>query len=191
MSPQPKITTGDDQTPTGSEAMAAALSDDWMSQVVQEHEAETAVEELHMGFPSWGDPAFPTLVVTFGVLERERVEKFQRDARKAAKEGASSLHADIALLCEAAQKVWVRRPDTEKLVQVVTAEGTPARLDQNLGNMLKLGEEHNKSSHARMMYLSKRNGVALGAWAVQVAQWMTNTSANVANAVAERELVKG
>lgn len=189
--PQPKITPLPSDAPVGNGATADALDDSWMAEVVQAHEKAAQVEELHMGFPSWGDPAFPTLVVTFGVLERSRVEKFQRDARKATKEGASSVHTDIAFLCEAAQKVWIRRPDTEKLVQVINANGIPARLDQTLGDMLKLSDEDNKNSYSRMMYLSKRNGVAIGAWAVTVAQWMTNTSANVAGAVVEEALVKG
>lgn len=168
-----------------------ALDTSWMEQVVKEHEAQTSIEELHMGFPSWGEPEFPTLVVTFGVLPKKRVEAFQREARRQARKGENSSNTDIMFLCEAARKVWLRRPDTEQLVQVVNGHGVAARLDKTLGDMLHLGEEANKNSHARMMYLAKQNDTALGAWAVQVAQWMTNTSANVANQVLEDVLVKG
>lgn len=181
---QPGDVESDNQT------LHDALDTSWMAQVVQEHEKATEVEELHMGFPSWGDPTFPTLVVTFGVLKKERVEKFQREARKAQRAGKSTSNSDILFLCEAAKAVWLRRPDTEKLIKI-EKDGRPVTLDKNLGDMLGLDDEHNANSHVRMMYLAKGNEVALGAWAVQVAQWMTNTSANVANQVLEDVLVKG
>lgn len=192
MAEDPKITQmkpgevgGDNQS------LADALDDSWMAQVVKEHKEETAAApELHMGFPSWGDPTFPTLVVTFGVLDKKRVEHFQREARKAQRKGESSVNADILFLCEAARKVWLRRPDNEQLIQVKKGD-QPVRLDKNLGEMLKLDDEHNATQLARMMYLADRNEVALGAWAVTVAQWMTNTSATVANQVLEEVLVKG
>lgn len=189
---EPRITPQAIPDPEGPESAAEVLEDNWMAGVVAEHKRETSVVELHMGFPSWGDPDFPTLVVTFGVLERQVVEKFQREARKAAREaGNSPLNAEISFLCNAARKVWIRRPDTDKLVQVKDGDGTPVRLEKKLGEMLKLPDEHNKNTHVRMMYLADDNGIALGAWAMQVAQWMTNTSATIAGAIVERELVKG
>jgi hypothetical protein len=184
-----KVANGDPANPDNT--LADGLESSWMKQVVKEHEKATEIEELHMGFPSWGPPDFPTLVVTFGVMGKKRVEKFQRESRRSARKGESSANTDIMFLCEAARKVWIRRPDTEELVQVVSSQGVPARLDKTLGDMLALTAEQNSNSHARMMYLAKDNDTALGAWAVQVATWMTNTSANVANAVLEDVLVKG
>lgn len=175
--------------PTES-TLEEALEGSWMAQVVQEHEKATDTEELHMGVPSWGPPEFPTLVVTFGVLRKKRVEKFQRESRRAQRKGDSTANTDILFLCEAARKVWIRRPDTDELVQVVK-DGVVAKLDKTLGDMIGLTPEQNENSHVRLMYLAKDNDTALGAWAVQVAQWMTNTSANVANAVLEDVLVKG
>jgi hypothetical protein len=186
----PPIMQPGDIDSDNTQTLDGALEGSWMAQVAEEHEKATEVDELHMGFPSWGPPEFPTLVVTFGVIKKPRLEKYQRDARKAQRKGDSSANSDILFLCEAARKVWVRRPDTEELVQVLK-NGQAVRLDKNLGEMLALAADVNANSHVRMMHLAKDNDTALGAWAVKVATWMTNTSANVADQVLEDILIKG
>lgn len=168
------------------DAIRAAGDLSWMEGVRAERDEAVKVEELHLGFPTWGTTEFPSLVITYGVVSRPELEKFQRQSQKKRKKGETASDIDIEFLVRASRKAWVRSPEDDKLYRV-----PEARLNKALGRALGLDEEKNANSHTLLAYLSKDNGVALGNLAMRVAGWMTNTSAQVAEAVLEDALIEG
>lgn len=172
------------QEPTAADvALEGDLS--WIQQVRKERDERIQDESLTLGMPTWGDPEHPDLAVEFHVIEKDRLEEFQRESRKQRrKKGGSraATEADVRFLCEAATVVKMRRPDTDKLIELRDAKG-PIRLDKRLGALLGLEDEQMSNSMALLMYLVKDNGVALGSMSVTLARWMTNTSREIAEAV--------
>jgi hypothetical protein len=112
-------------------------------------------------------------------VDRDVLEKFQIEARKRKKDPGAGTDIDIKFLCTSAQAVYLRSPETDKLVKIVK-DGQPVRLDKRLSEMLGLDPDgEGKNSHTLVMYLVKSNTVALGSLAVTVATWMANTSREV------------
>jgi hypothetical protein len=113
------------------------------------------------------------------------LEAFLRESRKQQRKKGdqATKTADVRFLCEAAEAVFFRRPDTGKLIRL-TKDGRPVTLNaKTLGEILKLDDEAKKNSVTLLDYLVKGNGIALGNMASTVAKWMTNTSAEVEEAV--------
>jgi hypothetical protein len=151
----------------------------WIARLREARDERVEVETLKLGMPTWGPTERPDLAVEYGVVEREVLEKFQVEARKRKKETGAGTDIDIKFLCEAARAVYLRSPETDKLVKIVKG-GQTIRLDKRLGEMLGLDPDgEGKDSHTLLMYLTKNNTVALGALAVTVATWMANTSREV------------
>lgn len=151
----------------------------WMQRLREQRDERVDVETLKLGMPTWGPTERPDLAVEFGVVEREVLENFQLEARKRKKETGAGTDIDIKFLCASARAVYVRSPETDKLVKV-TKDGRDVRLEKALGEMLGLDPDgEGKNSQTLLMYLVKNNTVALGALAVTVATWMANTSREV------------
>jgi hypothetical protein len=177
-----------DPTPTlpgGAQSDNAAVREagdtdlSWIQRLREERDKRVEIETLKLGVPTWGPTEHPDLAVEFGVVERDLLEKFQLEARKRKKETGAGTDIDIKFLATAAQAVYIRSPETDKLVKIVK-DGQGVRLDKRLGEVLGLDPDaEGKNSHTLVMYLVKNNTVALGALAVTVATWMANTSREV------------
>lgn len=158
----------------------------WIQRVRDERDERVQDESLKLGMPTWGPSDHPDLVIEFGVVPRVQLEHFQREAAKRQRKnkgqpGASE--TDISFLAAACQGVYLRNPETDKLVKL-EKDSLPIRLDKRLADMLALDADGpGKDSHTLALYLVKDNGVALGALALKVAKWMTNTSAEVEDAI--------
>lgn len=181
-----------DPTPTlpdGAQSDNAAIREakdgdlSWIQRLREERDKRVEIETLRLGMPTWGPSDRPDLAVDFGVVEREVLENFQAEARKRKKESGAGTDIDIKFLAAAAQAVYLRSPETEKLIKLVK-DGSAVRLDKRLGEMLGLDPDgEGKNSHTLLMYLVKGNTVALGSLAVTVATWMANTSREVEDEV--------
>lgn len=150
----------------------------WIQRLREQRDERVEVELLKLGMPSWGPPDSPDLAVEYGVVEREVLENFQKEARKRKKDTGAGTDIDIKFLVTASRAVYVRNPDGNLVKCVVNDQDV--RLDSRLAKLLGLDPDgHGKNSQTLLMYLTKGNTVALGALAVTVATWMANTSREV------------
>lgn len=167
-------------------AIAAARAGDmsWIERVRKERDERVEDESLKLGMPTWGPADFPDLVAEFGVLPRPQLERFQREASKKRKKGQTGASdTDIGFLVAACRAIYFRNPETQELIKLAK-DDQPIRFDKRLSETLNLDPEGpGKNSQSLLLYLVKDNGVALGALALKVARWMTNTSAEVEDAI--------
>lgn len=166
------------QIKTDGEAIAQAGKPSWMEELRRKRDERVSVEVLKMGMPTWGEDDKYDMVVEFGVVDREVLERFQRDARSQArksKTGASDI--DMAFLATAVRAIYLRSPETDSLVKLEKPEGVPVKFDKRLAEMLGLDPTAEGKDHRTILnYLVKNNGVALGTLANKVATWMGDTS---------------
>lgn len=178
---------GTEQITSDGDAIRAAMEGDtsWIQQVRAERDEAVKDEALKMGVPTWGTVEAPTLVIEYGIVERELLVKFQTEARKKQRKGepGAGTEIDIRFLATACRAVYLRNPETNKLVKL-EKNGDPIRIDRRLGELLGLDPESDgKNSVTLFMYLVKHNEVALGSHALSVARWMANTSREVEDQV--------
>lgn len=165
----------------------------WLEGLATERDERLIKDWLKIGIPGWGPSDDPDLALEFRVLPRERLEEFQKQTRqrqrkreKAPSNEASDL--DIGFLVESCVGSWARNPETGKRVALVR-DNRPVALTKKLGEILKLdpdGPGKDSRSLVKYLFATKdehgelvENGIAIGAMALKVARWMTNTSADV------------
>jgi hypothetical protein len=178
---------GPGQVASDNEAISAALEGDlsWIEQLKKERDERAEDEVLRLGMPTWGPADRPDLAAEFCVVDKVVLENFQAEARKRAKknQAGAGTEIDIQFLCTAVTAVFLRRPDTGKLIKL-EKDNRPILFDSRLSAMLGLDPESDgKNSKTLLLYLVKRNEIALGNLAVTVARWMGNTSREVEDEV--------
>lgn len=162
---------------TDGEAVREAAGMSWIQDVRRRRDERVEDEALKLGVPTWGEDDIYDLVAEFQVIPRAELVEFtrqQRSNQRKNKTGESD--ADIAFLVRSCTGVYIRRPDTQRLVKMEKPEGVPVKLDKRLGELLGLSDEDNRNSRTLLLYLVKNNGVALGSMAAKVARWMQDTS---------------
>lgn len=178
MSNEATTGVGAGEVETDGQAIARAGGSSWMEELRRKRDERVQEEILKMGMPTWGEDDKYDMVVEFGVVEREVLEKFQRDARSKArrdKTGASDI--DMAFLARACRAIYLRNPETDQLIKLEEPEGVPVKFDKRLASALGLDPQVEGKDHRSLLnYLVKNNGVALGTLASKVSTWMGDTS---------------
>lgn len=155
----------------------------WMRQVREQRDERLKDEGLRIGVPSWGTEVDPDLVFEVRVIERRELDRYARQARRIERKRGNPSDLDIDFICRAVSAVWIRNPQTDRLVRM-EQDGAPVRIDARLAAMLELDpSREGRDSHTLALYLFKNNGISLGTFAAKIARWMENTTAEVAGAI--------
>lgn len=144
---------------------------------------EERVRDLHLDLPipTWDG----ALVARFDVMDRSKVERFAKQKR--------TVEADQDFIINSVRELYAldkerivtgaqRMAGNEDYVRVEDESGAPVKFDAMLAT--QIGEPELTKAREVLMYCVKNNAIAIGGLAARLIQWMQNTDAEVADALA-------
>lgn len=168
---------------SSGEAAAEANGLSWVEGLRKERDEQVGADSIKLGIPTWGPSDEPDLAAEFGVISRDELDGFMREARKRVRLGKEDgSESDAAFLAKACIAMWARNPETGKLVKL-ERDGRPVKFDKSLADILHLDADQGKNHLLLIMYLFRGNRIAVGAMSMKLARWMANTSAEVEDAI--------
>lgn len=157
----------DDTTQTG----LASPDGSTLARIKARRDERLSDESLRLEIPTWdGD-----LIARYKVLRRNKWEEIIKRSRK-------DVGADLDFIAQACIGIIMRDPESGEHIELQEG-GEPIRFDERLARMLDFTPPDKSPVRAIVMYMFKGNDVSTAAHAATIARWMTNTSAEVADAV--------
>jgi hypothetical protein len=131
-------------------------------------------ETVKMAIPSWGGD----MIAEYRVLPR----KFTEETGKRSARGDTN--AEMDFIARACVSLWVKDPESGKLIQLETSPGSPMRYTRGVLSMLGKeslleGKKSEEEPYVVIRHLMNHNEVAIATHAGKVMNWMTDTSQEV------------
>lgn len=159
--------------PTTAAEAAVAGTGSLLDQIRQRRDERVADESLVLPIPTWDGE----LLARYRVVDRKVIQGLARGVQKRSRRRGGDAddggEADADFLIRACVEIIAHDNETE--VEETIAEGYNQELAEALG--INPGPS---PARGVLFYLFKDNGIAVGAHAQKVAEWMTDTSKEVA-----------
>lgn len=122
---------------------------------------EETEETLELEIPSWDG----AMIATYSVIPRAELNKLLKKSKKIIKANEAAVEPDLDLLARACVKIEAY--DAESDTRALVSNGYGEDLAERLGN-----PEGTGTARLNVLYMFRKNGIAVGAQSLQVSRWM-------------------